>query len=54
MSVCTPFACSPYRDQKREHQVLLDLEEQVIMGLPVWVLGIEPMSSVRAASVLNH
>lgn len=32
---------------------LLELELKVVSHL-IWVLGIEPRSSVRAASTLNH
>lgn len=33
---------------------LLELELKAVVSHLIWVLGIEPRSSVRAASTLNH
>lgn len=38
----------------REHQTPLIMELEAAVRLIVWVLGAEPVSSVRPVSTLNH
>ena len=45
--------CAGFMEARRQQRTLLELESQTVVSC-LWVLGIEPRSSGRAASVLNH
>ena len=50
--VCVPFVCPMLEEAKKDHQKRSELTDDCELAA-MWVLGIEPRSFAKAASVLN-